>query len=293
MTVLLPVRNGADYLGEAIDSILAQTVTDLTLVIVDDGSRDDSLRVAQAHADDRTVIVADNRHAGLAARLNWGLDHARTRYVARMDADDVALPQRLALQLARFDRDPGLAICGGQYEAFSDAGERWRSALPATHAAIAALTLFNAPFGHPTVMFDMRELDRCGLRYRPHARHAEDYELWERALAMVRMANLDEVVLRYRLHPAQTAERHREEQRAVADAVRRRALERLGIGFSAAECALHCMLGERPHSVAPAAARAWLGKLAGQASRWTAAGRAIRAECRHRARALAGGAAAR
>jgi glycosyltransferase involved in cell wall biosynthesis len=287
VTVLLPVRNGAPYLAAAMDSILAQTVTDLTLLVVDDGSTDDSVQIAQAHADARTRIVSDGRHLGLAARLNWGLDHADTRYVARMDADDIAEPQRLALQLAFLAGHPEIAICGGQYEAFGESGERWRSDLPTSHHRIGARTLFDSPFGHPTIVFDLHHLNRAQLRYDASAYPAEDYDLWERAHAQVRLANLRDIVLRYRLHAVQTVHRNQAAVEAASASVRRRALERLGIAVSDEEFALHCALGGSRASYTPAAASTWLKKIRRRCWTWSAMHRAIRWESRRRAALLA------
>jgi glycosyltransferase involved in cell wall biosynthesis len=124
VTVLLPVHDAERYLAEAVESILAQSFGDFELLAIDDGSRDGSAAILDAYARrDARVRVVRRPHEGLIATLNEGLALARGELVARMDADDVALPQRLERQAERLDRDPGLLCIGGAFEVI-DAGLR-------------------------------------------------------------------------------------------------------------------------------------------------------------------------
>jgi hypothetical protein len=283
----MPMLNAGAFVAEAIASILCQTAHDFTFLIIDDGSEDDSLAIAGRLADRRTEIVADGQRLGLTARLNWGLDHARTRFVARMDADDIAAPSRLARQLAFMEATPQVGICGSWYVRAKAGVPPSPVRLPLDHESLRAATLFVSPFAHPTVMFDLQHLDAAGLRYSEAATHAEDYELWERACTKTRLANVPAFLLRYRIHGEQVSTLQGARQRAVSDGVRRRALARLGIDPTPEEALLHCdyavghgMTGLKRMK----AARAWLDTLERTARR--RGDRAVAAECAARGRRL-------
>ena len=285
VTVLMPMRDAAQFLRAAMQSILTQTEGDVEFLVIDDGSGDDSLEIASSLADDRTRIVADGRHLGLVARLNQGLDMANTEFVARMDADDIAVRQRLARQLAYMDANPDVTICGSWYTAFRGERTVWRARLPENHERLRALSLFASPFAHPTVMIRRRPFDAAGLRYDDAMETAEDYDLWERAGARVRLANVPEFLLSYRVHGSQVSAMHRERQRTVSDRVRRRALERYGIDFDDEDLALQSDIAFQTGMDDPDRARAalrWLERLQTEAvARGDAA---LVAECKDRAR---------
>jgi glycosyltransferase involved in cell wall biosynthesis len=260
----MPMRNSGAYLSAAMTSILTQSEPDFTFLIIDDGSTDRSVEIATSLADDRTHVIDDGRHLGMAARLNWGLDHARTRLVARMDADDVADPHRLAHQLAFMETHPKVGVCGSWYKFFATGKPPREARLPLGHDRLQAMTLFSSPFAHPTVIFNLKHVDAADLRYSAAAFPAEDYDLWERARSAVTFANIPQFLLNYRIHPEQISAAHFERQRAAADGVRLRALSRLGIDPSQGEGALHCDYAadhEMDRIVRMRAAMAWLRKL--------------------------------
>jgi glycosyltransferase involved in cell wall biosynthesis len=238
LTVLMPVRDAEAHIGAAIASVLMQTEVNFVLMLLDDGSADGSIAIAESFGDSRIEIVRDGRNLGVAARLNMGLDRTATPFAARMDADDVALPARLARQLAFMRRHPEVGICGSWYRCFS-AGRFWDATLPTDHAALSAMTVFNSPFAHPTVMFNMRHLNAAGLRYSPSAGPAEDYDLWERAAGLMTLANIPEFLLHYRVHPGQVSHRQAREQEISAAAVRLRALRRRGVEPSPGQLRIH------------------------------------------------------
>jgi glycosyltransferase involved in cell wall biosynthesis len=125
VTVLLPVHDAERFLAEAVESVLAQSFRDFELLAIDDGSRDASAEILGDFARrDRRVRVVHRPHQGLIATLNDGLALARGELIARMDADDVALPRRLELQLARLDREPSLVCIGGAFEVIDARGRR-------------------------------------------------------------------------------------------------------------------------------------------------------------------------
>lgn len=240
ITVLMAVHNGAATVREAIDSILAQTFTDFEVLIVDDASTDATPEIlrAAAAADPRVRIVRNAANLGLTRSLNRGLDLARGRYVARMDADDAALPERFARQVALLDAQPDVGVCGTWIETIGDpAGEVWD--FPADDAAIRCRMLFETVMPHATVMLRRAVFEAARLRYDPAFTTAQDYDLWVRAAPFTRFANVPEVLLYYRVHPEQIGSRHRTEQRAFARQVQRAQIERLGLKPAEAELALH------------------------------------------------------
>jgi glycosyltransferase involved in cell wall biosynthesis len=284
VSVVLSVRDGAPYLGAAMRSILSQTETALDLIIIDDGSSDTGMNIARSFKDPRMRIIEDNAQLGLVERLNQALDSAPTQFVARMDADDISAPNRLERQLAFMTAHPEVGICGSWYMLFKFEGLE-EARLPTGHFRIAARTLFDSPFGHSTVMFNMKHLDQHGLRYSKEAEHAEDYELWERAHPLVRMANIPEFLLYYRQHPEQVSLAKASEQRRVSDQVRGRALERFGISATPEQIALHCAYSAwESLDIEDRRERAlsWLRRIRSLKGSWRASDRAIRRECRRR-----------
>ena len=226
ITVLMAVHNGAATLRDALDSILAQTFADFECLIVDDASTDVTPEILRAAADvdPRVRIVHNEANLGLTRSLNRGLDLAQGRYVARMDADDVALPE--------------VGACGTWIETIGDpAGEVWD--FPADDAAIRCRMIFENVMPHSTVMFRRDAFETAGLRYDPAFTAAQDYDLWTRAAPFMHFANVPEVLLHYRVHPAQIGSARRAEQRACAQRVRRAQIERLGLTPTEADLALH------------------------------------------------------
>jgi glycosyltransferase involved in cell wall biosynthesis len=265
ITVLMPVRNASQYIVAAVESIRRQTEHRFRLFVIDDGSTDDGLQKVASMNDPRISIFPDRRELGIAHRLNWGIDNSDSAFIARMDADDIAEPNRLARQLAFMREHPDVAISGTWYRVFDDRTLSEPIGLPSEHEAIGALTLFASPFAHPTVMFNRTLINRDNLRYSTDFSHAEDYELWERAAGLVRLGNLPEALLRYRVHPLQVSSRHRSVQREMSDAIRRRALQRLRIAVSEEELELHCAYASRPFDgdgERMMAAKRWLRELA-------------------------------
>ena len=216
VTVLVAVANGERYLGQALESVLRQTVRDLELVVVDDGSTDGTPAILEAVGDPRLRILRHDERRGLAASLNSGLEEARGRYLARMDADDVAFPSGLARSLAALaSRGVGLVGSGVlDIDAFGTPGRvhlhesgrgamRWRS-------------LFSAPVFHDTVVLERDLLERHGLRYDTGFGESEDYDLWARLLEVTEGDVVEAPLVLHRLHPGQASRLRGGLQRSLA-----------------------------------------------------------------------------
>ena len=120
ISVVMPAYNAENYIREAIDSILAQTFRDFEFLIIDDGSTDHTVEIIRSYSDSRIRLYQNERNMGVAATLNRGLDLARGEYIARMDADDISLPERFAKQAAYMDAHPDVAVCGSNIILFSE-----------------------------------------------------------------------------------------------------------------------------------------------------------------------------
>lgn len=238
VTVLMPVYNAAAFLPDAVESILGQSLTDFEFLIVEDGSTDASFELLQNYRDPRIRLVPNGANLGLIASLNRGLDLARGEYVARMDADDISLPERLERQVSFLDAHREVALCGSWVDAFEGADSTlW--AVPSTDAEIKANLLFESVVYHPTVMMRRTLVADPSLRYDPAYPHAEDYEFWCRLASSCQFANITAVLLRYRLHQESVSQRNRELQARSAGRIQARVLGELGIAPTAGELELH------------------------------------------------------
>jgi hypothetical protein len=204
VSIVLPVFNAEAYLAEAVESLLAQSLADFELIAIDDGSTDHSQRILEGFAArDSRVLVISRENRGLAATLNEGITIATGALVAIMNADDIALTERLAKQTAFLDRHPHVAAVGSQTMFFADhAVAAPATSLPQSPQAVRAFLAKASPLAHPAVMFRRQAAVAAGL-YRPQIAPAEDYDLWLRLADRADLANLPEVLLRYRLHAGQ------------------------------------------------------------------------------------------
>jgi len=224
----MPVYDAARDLRATLASVLAQTLRDFELLVVDDGSRDESPAIVASFRDPRIRHLRLD-HVGFAAALNRGLDEARGAYVARMDADDLCAPQRLARQVAFMDAHPALGISGTDVETLPARGRpaRWR--FPTDPERLRAGLLFEPGVAHPTVIARRAWLDRHALRYDAGYARVEDWDLWRRAAEHFPIGNLPEPLLRYRIHDDRMSSRHGAEQRRVGRVIQDEGLARLGL----------------------------------------------------------------
>lgn len=207
VSVLLPVRNAGPFLGECLDSLREQTFEDYEIVAVDDGSEDESPAILENRArEDPRVSVVTRPHEGLIATLNTGLAFCRGELVARMDADDIADPRRLELQVTALSDDPGLDVVSCRVRHFpeSEVGEgfrvyeNWLNSL-VEHDEILRDRFVESPLPHPSVTLRRRVLEEAG-GYRDLG-WPEDYDLWLRlAAAGRRFRKVPEVLIEWRQH---------------------------------------------------------------------------------------------
>lgn len=198
VTVVMPVHNGERFIAAAIDSVLGQTFRDFELIVVDDASTDGTAAIVGRVSDPRIRVERHDRNYGLPRALNAGLAAATGVYVARLDHDDVAHPERLARQSAFLDGEPGAALVGSRGRRI-DASGRVRGVVerPLSAAGIRWLAMLDNPFIHSAVMF-RRDVAVALGGYRDDMPLAEDFDLWERIMAVHDVRNLDEALIDYR-----------------------------------------------------------------------------------------------
>ncbi|MDZ4787683.1 MAG: glycosyltransferase [Blastochloris sp.] len=198
--VLLACRNTCDHTKQAVQSLLTQTYKDFQLLVVNDGSEQKTGDYLDSLRDSRVQIIHHQESWGLAPSLNQGLNTLSTKYVARMDSDDIALPERFHLQMMFLARNPEVVVLGGQMKSLQTKKPLGR--VPLSHEEIVYRLNWSNAFNHPTVVYDRSKVLAAGA-YNIERGMVEDYELWTRLLPHAAMANLPQNVLYYRQHPGQ------------------------------------------------------------------------------------------
>jgi hypothetical protein len=213
VSVVMSVFNGQTFLSEAIESILDQTYRDYEFVIIDDGSTDKTVEIlAEYSARDARIRVHRHENKGRATSLNIGIELSKGLYIARMDADDVALPTRFHQQIEFMERHSDVIVLGGAVELINPAGEAIHTVRqPLEDDRIRSAMQVHSPIYHPTV-FMTREAVLAAGGYRRALLDADDYDLWLRMAELGKLANLGEVILRYRVHTNQVSLRGMRQQ---------------------------------------------------------------------------------
>ncbi|MDH4479056.1 MAG: glycosyltransferase family 2 protein [Rhodoferax sp.] len=208
LSVVVPVHNGALWLGETLSSILEQSFKDFEIILVDDASTDNLQSVINSYTDPRLTVIHLEKNVGVAEARNQGIRRSVGEYIAFCDSDDICLPMRFAAQIAFMQQQTEIGVCGSAFTCF-DTLDRETVLNPCTDAEIRSLLMIGNCFGMSTIMgraeiFQQHRFDQA-------LRASEDYDLWTRlAAAGVALANLPETLLRYRLH-AQQASRNKSE----------------------------------------------------------------------------------
>jgi glycosyltransferase involved in cell wall biosynthesis len=232
VSVLMPVYNAERYVTEAVESILAQTFRDFEFLIIDDGSTDRSLSILKRYAErDPRIYLVSRPNRGLVPTLNELIAMARGEFVARIDADDVALPERFERQIAFLRGHPEVVCVGGAVLEIDPAGHELAGVHrhPSHDAGIQEDLLRGCTaIWHPTATMRREAVASVG-GYREEMKHCEDLDLWLRLGEIGRLANLEEVVLRYRVHPDSKTERYHDEHNFYAKLASDQACDRRGV----------------------------------------------------------------
>jgi glycosyltransferase involved in cell wall biosynthesis len=226
VSVVMSVFNGQAYLAEAIESILNQSYRDFDFVIIDDGSTDKTAEILRSYASrDQRIRIYRHENKGRAASLNIGIELAKGNYVARMDADDFALPHRLQEQVRFMNEHPEVGLIGGAFELINNNQVLKTIRFPAEDSEVRSMMGFCNPICHPTVLM-RKEVALASGGYRKALLDADDYDLWLRMSERTKLGNLDAVVLRYRVHASQVSLGNMAHQKLCVLAARAAAVSR-------------------------------------------------------------------
>ena len=200
ISVLMPVFNGERYIRQAIDSILAQTVTDFELIIIDDASTDNTSSILHSYADRRIRLIRLDANLGIVGALNIGLDAANGEFIARMDADDISHPDRFAKQVAFMKKNLQIGLLGSWIRGFGDVRWKYIERYPENHDEIRTWMIFENPFAHSAIMFRREVIEQNQLRYPDNFRFVEDWALWSLLADKTEFANIQSVLVDYRIN---------------------------------------------------------------------------------------------
>lgn len=196
ISVIMPAYNAAAYLNQALDSILAQTYSNFELIVLNDGSTDQTDKVIESYTDTRIQYINNQSNVGIVATLNKGLSAANGEYIARMDADDISTPVRFERQINFLENHPTTGVLGSAIRIIDRRGKYQRSGFfPTEDTLIRWVLMFANPIAHPSVIIRRELLQSCnGYRDVP----AEDIDLWERMSHITTLSNLPEPLLSLR-----------------------------------------------------------------------------------------------
>jgi len=205
VTVLMPAFNAGNYIGEAIDSILKQSYTDFELLIVNDGSTDNTAQIVSSFTDTRIIVINHQANYGIAAALNTGLSKAKANYIARFDADDICFPERLQKQVSFLDNYPDYVLAGCDAEYISESGEHLFhfKCIGHTNEQITQKIYFHCPIIHSSVMYRRDAVIKAG-GYSLYAHNFEDYFLWIQLKQYGKFHNLPQQLMKVRFNPSST-----------------------------------------------------------------------------------------
>lgn len=224
ITVLMPVYNCELYIKEAVDSILNQTFIDFEFLIIDDASTDETLAIIKSFCDPRIQLIEKPLNTGYTNSLNQGLKLAKGEYIARMDGDDISVPERFEKQVSFLDANPDIVLCGTLYKVI---GMDKICQYPLTHEEIKVKLISGCYIAHPTVMIRKSIFNLKGLEYDSLMEPAEDYDLWSRIVFLGKVANIGEVLLEYRIHANQTSALRNKSQLDIANDIKVKMLKKI------------------------------------------------------------------
>lgn len=198
VSVVTPVRNEENFLDEMIYSMRNQSFASFELILVNDGSDDASPEIMREHAgeDSRLRLIRNSEHGGIVEALNRGFSECEGKYIARMDADDIAMQDRLEIQVSFMEANPDVAALGAAVQ-YIDADGRKLGRI--RRSDVTRSILRRNPLLHPTVILRREIIEQNRLSYRNNYEYAEDYYLWLELSRFAKIATIDDVVLSYRL----------------------------------------------------------------------------------------------
>ena len=243
ITVLMPVYNAVKFVGLAINSILRQTFGDFEFLIIDDASSDGTDEVIRRFRDPRIRCVNNESNMGVAVTLNKGIELARGKFVARMDADDISGPKRLERQVSFMEHNQSVGVVGSWIR-FSGKYSRQKGRRLFGTSSVKASLCFENPFYHPSVMIRKSVIDQHQFRYRAYYGRSEDFDLWSRLSEVAELNNIPEVLLRYHVHESSITSVNRFDMDDQSLDILQRELRKCRIDISGEDLKFHRNVGQ-------------------------------------------------
>ena len=207
ISVCMPCYNAAQYIGECIDSVLNQSFADFEFVIVDDGSTDQTVQIIKGYSDSRIRLI-EHEHDFIHS-LNTSIRLAEGKYIARMDSDDIMMPDRLLIQYNYLEHHPHIDLLGGGFETFGKVQRFYYPPVKADCITMEEMLETNL-IAHPTVMIRKEAFSKIPVLYEENYRYAEDYKLWMTMLSYgLKLDNLPDILLKYRTSHSQNTTKYR------------------------------------------------------------------------------------
>lgn len=234
ISVIMPAYNTEKYIGAAIESILQQTFEDFELIIIDDASTDQTYDIMCSYHDNRIIRMRNHINLGVAACVNKGMSIASSEYIARMDSDDISMPDRFQKQIEFMDANPNLGISGTHMAVIDNEGQLIKEHHKKTGDETIKISLFfgHTSLAHPSIIIRKKIIDMHHLRYDSAFQYAEDYDFYCRCSSFVALDNYPECLVRYRIHPESVSQKYRQQQIIDAQTALYLHLRRLRIPFS-------------------------------------------------------------
>ena len=199
ISILMPVFNGEEYIFSAIHSMLKQTYGNFELIVINDASTDGTIEVINSIEDPRIRILNLEKNSGIVSALNAGLDISRGEFIARMDADDISRPERLAAQVQYLENHTEVGLVGSWIKCFGSSIQPFIHRYPLANDGIECRLLFENPFAHSTVLFRKSVVDAHQLKYEPDYQYVEDWKLWAQMKRYTKFSNLPIPLVEYRI----------------------------------------------------------------------------------------------
>jgi len=238
VSIVLPVYNGEKYLKASLDSVLAQTYQNWELVIINDGSTDDTENLILDYQDKRIRYLPNESNKGIIISLNRGLQESNGVFIARLDADDIALPYRIEKQVEFLSDNPDYDLCGSYFQTIDSNGRLLKNvAFPANNRDAQSYLLLHNCFCHSAIM--MRSNIAKELKYDEKFQVCEDYDLWYRISRRGKILNLPLFMTLYRVHDNNMSTRKSEIMFVHVNKINKRILDDLGIEYSKNELDMH------------------------------------------------------
>jgi len=227
VTVLMAVRNSEKYLRKSIKSILQQQYNNFVFMIIDDASEDQSPKIIKSFRDERIMLITNKKAVGLTKNLNFGMKKSLSRYIIRMDADDLAHKTRIKKQVEFMEKNPSIDVSGSWVKTFGVRKYEWK--FPLSDNEIKMELLFSNPLAHPSIIIKSESFKKFDIQYDEYYLYAQDFELWARSMKYLNFSNIGEFLLFYRLRKEHFNNLIQAPKRKLIEDIYRFQLSRLGL----------------------------------------------------------------